>query len=112
MNAITITSEQGFARLGIILKNSRSPIKNIDGQPEWNINTPGKITVLPQSDGMSADILYIAPGVTTLTVKITVDGGTRTIEKSVSVTTTAPPVLPNLNYADDFDIVELTVAGA
>lgn len=63
---------------------SITAIKDANGQPTTPVGTPvytadtsGLVGIFPSSDGMQADVTYIASGQTT-TITVNVDGITRT----------------------------------
>lgn len=62
--------------------------------PTWSSDTPGAASVTPTADGMSADIEYVGPGASVITVKAEGDPtpGVNTITLQGTVTCTNPEI--------------------
>lgn len=63
----------------------------VDGVPVWDVSAPGSVSLFPSADGMSCDVLGIAPGSVQVNVSADADmgEGTKTITGTLDVEVTA-----------------------
>jgi hypothetical protein len=86
--------------------NSDQPAP-IDGMAIWDATPPGFINLFPSSDGLTCDLVYVAPsGTTTVVAKCTGDAivgtGVKEFSSTVDVQTTGTAPLEATKF--NFDI--------